>query len=243
MGGADTEDVLDLVEFLVHRCMAISSNKDDTVDILEEGSLPSWGESVTVLTTRITENFSILALASRKGIIAQVIRDPKLLKTEMREGNVDSGHGDQAWPLLTFVLLDRFAVLDDSCRRLYVRNEMGHVGLELVDVGDIEEEVGLGPLWQSAEDITLNVVEVEGWCRCSHVELFADNRWLESRMREPLYTRDNGSKRWRSATDGHGGMLLVESGPGRIYEDMACGAQVQVKWTRFQFNESTKNGR
>lgn len=78
MGGADTEDVLDLVEFLVHRCMAISSNKDDTVDILEEGGLPSWGESVTVLTTRITENFSILALASRKGIIAQVIRDPKL---------------------------------------------------------------------------------------------------------------------------------------------------------------------
>lgn len=50
-----------------------------------------------------------------------------LLKTEMREGNVDSGHGDHAWPLLTFVLLDRFAVLDNSCRRLYVRNEMGHV--------------------------------------------------------------------------------------------------------------------
>lgn len=74
----------------------------------------------------------------------------------MREGNVDSGHGDQAWPLLTFVLLDRFAVLDDSCRRLYVRDEMGHVGLELVDVGDIEEEVGLSPLWQSAAAICMH---------------------------------------------------------------------------------------
>lgn len=83
----------------------------------------------------------------------------------MREGNVDSGHGDQAWPLLTFVLLDRFAVLDDSCRRLYVRNEMGHVGLELVDVGDIEEEVGLGPLWQSAAAICIQELHIRSWWR------------------------------------------------------------------------------
>lgn len=80
MGGANTEDVLDLVEFLVHRGMAIPSNKDDTVDILEEGGLPSWGENVTVLSTRITKYFGILALASRKGSIAQVIRDSKLIR-------------------------------------------------------------------------------------------------------------------------------------------------------------------
>lgn len=108
---------------------------------------------------------------------------PYLVESKARESDVHTSQGDQlgllAMRSLALVLLDSVAVLKDLPSGLDERHELPQAVPEIIDIHDLEEEVGLcllgktapaksalrterpGERRDSLQDITLDILEIE----------------------------------------------------------------------------------
>jgi len=151
--GMSFENQLDFDLLLLCGEMAVASNNENPVDVLEERFFPIR-EAVAIL--RVSQVCDGVHLLSECEHILSPFRGKSTVvysefgKPKMREGYIDSYAWDESWQLLALVLIDFIADLQDLLDRRYEWDETLQVGAEFGAVLNGEEDICLCFLWKAA---------------------------------------------------------------------------------------------